>query len=74
MPDEADPIPATLVIAPDGPQERSAPIYDWLPDADVPAQECARAHCRIHRRGRKYPHARRICIDGELIKQCAAGR
>jgi len=43
MPDEsrpaldADPIPATLVIAPDRPEERSAPIYDWL----VVGRECA---------------------------------
>lgn len=38
MPDEgAEPIPATLVIAPDSPRERSAPIYDWL----MVGRECA---------------------------------
>ncbi len=34
---DADPIPATLVIAPDRAEERSAPIYDWL----VVGRECA---------------------------------
>ena len=37
MPGDADPIPALLVIAPDRPDERSAPIYDWL----VVGRECA---------------------------------
>ncbi len=36
-PADADPIPATLVIAPDCPQERSTPIHDWL----VVGRECA---------------------------------
>jgi class 3 adenylate cyclase len=36
-PSDADPIPATLVIAPDCPQERSTPIYDWL----IVGRECA---------------------------------
>ena len=34
---DADPIPALLVIAPDCPEERSTPIYDWL----VVGRECA---------------------------------
>jgi adenylate cyclase len=34
---DADPIPATIVVAPDTPEERSAPIHDWL----VVGRECA---------------------------------
>jgi class 3 adenylate cyclase len=34
---DADPIPAVLVIAPDCPEERSTPIYDWL----IVGRECA---------------------------------
>jgi adenylate cyclase len=34
---DAEPIPATLVVAPDTPDERSTPLYDWL----IVGRECA---------------------------------
>jgi class 3 adenylate cyclase len=61
MPDEsrpaaldADRIPATLVIAPDRPEERSTPIYDWL----VVGRECAGVDER-----------HRLIIDGPSVSR-----